>query len=124
MGIGVKEHRGKTRWSLIPFKALEPVVRVLNHGATTKYSANNWKYVTPKSYYLDAIVRHWVQYLHEEFDADTGESHLAHLICDALFLLWDRENKSNISFKEYISGLTDYPDYVKDLDINKFEEQK
>jgi len=38
---GIKESNGKTRWSLIPFKALEHVARVLNFGATTKYAPDN-----------------------------------------------------------------------------------
>lgn len=35
-------NEGKPKWSLIPFSALEPMVRVLEFGAN-KYSPNNWK---------------------------------------------------------------------------------
>ena len=33
---GIKDSKGKIRWSLLPFEALEPIVRVLDYGATIK----------------------------------------------------------------------------------------
>lgn len=119
---GIKESKGKVRWSLIPMKALEPVARVLEFGAKTKYAMDNWKAVPHKGPYMDAIMRHWVKYFieGEETDPDTGESHLANLCCDVLFLLWDRLN-SKIPFAEYVEQLRSYPDYVKEIDVHKFD---
>lgn len=120
--IGVKDAKGKTRWSLLPFDALEPVVRVLNYGAITKYQFDNWKHVPRKGAYLDAIVRHWHLYRNgEEFDRETGESHLANLACDVLFLIWDRQQKSDVPFDEYMKDLLWYDDYVTELDTKKFD---
>lgn len=120
--VGIKESSGKVRWSLIPFVALEPVVRVLEFGAMTKYAMDNWKHVPHKGPYMDAIIRHWESYFIDgnEFDKESGQSHLAHLACDVLFLLWDRHEHSDIPFDEYVARLREYPDYVKKLDPNKF----
>lgn len=119
---GIKDSKGKLRWSLLPFEALEPVIRVLNYGATTKYAPNNWKHVPDKASYPDAIIRHWVKYFEycEEFDGETGESHLASIVCNALFLIWDREH-SDMPFDDYIQQLLTYPDYVTELDMHKFD---
>lgn len=120
---GVKEYKNKTRWSLLPFDALEPVVSVLDYGATTKYCKNNWKKVPHKAAYADAIMRHWVQYFNdgEEFDQESGQSHLAHLVCDALFLLWDRQDSKEVPFDEYLDKLLTYPDFVTEISEEKRE---
>ena len=122
--VGVKQTEGKTRWSLLPYEALEPVVNVLNYGAVTKYAPNNWKKVEDKGSYLDAIMRHTIAYKNgEENDNESKESHLAAVICNALFLIEDRQQKSGIDFKTYLDKLMTYPDYVKDLDIHKFDKE-
>ena len=119
---GIKESKNKPRWSLIPFGALKPVVRVLNFGATTKYKPDNWKHVEVKGAYLDAIVRHWTDYISgKEFDEEIKESHLACIIANALFLIWDRQQNPNQDFDKYLKNLLYYPDYVTELDINKFD---
>ncbi len=119
---GIKESKGKTRWSLLPFDALEPVVSVLNTGATSKYAPANWKFVKEKGSYVDGIHRHWVAYVGgEEIDTEMGESHLACVICNALFLIWDRQQKQDVPFEAYLADLLTYPDYVTDLDVNKFD---
>ena len=37
-----RHNEGKIKWSLVPFRALEPMVQVLMFGAK-KYSPDNWK---------------------------------------------------------------------------------
>jgi hypothetical protein len=84
---GMKETSGKLRWTLLPLDALKEVVKVLEYGAR-KYSADNWQKVD-KEKYKEALWRHWVAYNQgEKKDPETGLSHLAHLLCDGLFLLW------------------------------------
>lgn len=115
-----KDTKGKTRFSLLPLRALEPVTRVLNFGATTKYAVDNWKWVENKASYVDAIMRHWQKYIEgEENDAESKESHLACIVCNALFLIWDRQQHKDIPFKDYIEQLTHYDDYK---DKNEFED--
>jgi len=38
----LRYNTGKLRWSLVHYRSLEPMVRVLEFGAT-KYSPDNWK---------------------------------------------------------------------------------
>ena len=86
---GKKFDQNKPRMSLLPKGALSAVIRVLEFGAT-KYQADGWKHVhNAKTRYYDAMQRHieaWWQ--GEQKDSETGESHLAHVVCCALFLMW------------------------------------
>lgn len=84
---GVKDTIGKLDWCLLPINALREVVKVLDYGAK-KYSKDNWQKVEPYEY-KKAAFRHWTAYVEgEKNDPETGLSHLAHLACDVLFLLW------------------------------------
>jgi len=86
--LGSKHDGKKPRWSLLPWRELREVVEVLTFGAD-KYSNNNWKHATPPERYRDALMRHFSVYMEDELvDAESGRSHLAHVICCALFLMW------------------------------------
>jgi hypothetical protein len=83
---GRKDDAGKPRPSLVPWRAMAPVIRVLTHVAA-RYGDDNWRAVDRKRY-VDALLRHVLAYAADEGpDEDTGESHLAHAVCCALFLL-------------------------------------
>ena len=85
--LGIKFDQGKLLWKLVPWESMKAVVRVLMSGAK-KYSADNWMYVDPERY-RDALMRHAVDYIGGEItDPESGESHLAHVACNALFLMW------------------------------------
>lgn len=115
METGVKDFNKKLRWSLLPFKALQGCVRVLMYGAMTKYRPNNWKKVKPQGVYLDAIYRHLNAYMEgEEFDLETEESHLSHILCDVLFIEYHRmERNRDQPFKDYLAEILEYDDYAK-----------
>lgn len=90
---GTKYDSGKLQWSLLPFGPLSDVVKVLMFGAK-KYAPDNWKKVEPPSRYGDAAMRHLIAYLEgEKIDPESGLPHLAHLVCCALFLLWNDHHK-------------------------------
>ena len=94
-----KHDQSKPRFSLIPSGTLNAVIRVLEFGAS-KYAENNWQTVTDaRRRYYDAMHRHmdaWWQ--GEKKDSETGESHLAHAVCCALFLMWlDNNSKQDVS---------------------------
>lgn len=92
-GDFVKKDSGKLQWSLMPFEELKDVVRVLMHGAE-KYSTDNWKKCDNVVRYKDALMRHVIAYVSgEETDSEFGLSHLAHAICNCLFLMWFDKNK-------------------------------
>ena len=81
---------GKPDWSLFPFDAAEGVVRVLMQGAK-KYDRDNWRKGTddPEAQreIFNSMMRHAVALQRgETLDPQTGEHHVLHLACNALFL--------------------------------------
>lgn len=91
-GAGQKFDAGKMDWSLLPWDGLESVVRVLEYGAQ-KYSRDNWRKVPDSTTrYRKALLRHVIAWCSGiEVDEETGESHLAHAVCCAIFILGKRE---------------------------------
>lgn len=89
MKSGIKFDRDKLQWRLVVWEFIEAGVRVLMHGAK-KYAPDNWKHVEDRRQrYQDAMTRHWVAYCKgEKIDPETGESHVAHMFCNAMFLFW------------------------------------
>lgn len=85
---GQKHDEGKPNWSLMPWRTLAEVQRVLDHGAK-KYGEWNWQQVErPHVRYLSAMFRHVIAYARgEECDPESGCHHLAHAVCCALFLM-------------------------------------
>jgi hypothetical protein len=86
---GTKDDGHKPRWHLLPYDALEQVVRVMERGAE-KYGEDNWKRVPNKQdRYWDAMMRHMTAYNNgQELDPEFGTHHMAHAACCALFVLW------------------------------------
>ena len=95
---GRKYDDKKRQWSMLSslIPELEQVVKVLEHGAT-KYGKDNWKDVKPfKERYTNALMRHVVAYISDEtFDKDTMLHHLAHAVCNCLFLIWGDDNEED-----------------------------
>lgn len=85
---GRKHDAGKPRLDLLPVNALIEVGHVLSHGAA-KYGENSWKGVKPfASRYTAALLRHLFARMRGELiDSESGLPHLAHVACNALFLL-------------------------------------
>jgi len=91
---GQKHDKEKIRMDLLPFDALEEVAKILTFGAK-KYSANNWQNVeNAKERYEAALLRHLSAHKKgEKIDNDSGLSHLSHVACNALFLIWFELNE-------------------------------
>lgn len=84
-------NRGKSEYSLLDLKCLEPCVKVLMFGAK-KYSRDNWKKGLPQNQILDSLLRHLGALLSgEQLDLESGISHIGHIQANALFL----GNKNN-----------------------------
>ena len=84
---GLKLDEEKRDWTLLPWGALEEVVKVLEFGAK-KYSRDNWKHVEPRERYVSAAFRHLIAYAKgEKIDPESGLHHLAHCICCLLFMV-------------------------------------
>lgn len=96
MGPGVKYDVGKLRWDLLPLDCMEDVVRILSFGAN-KYGDNNWqKLENADDRYYAALMRHLsASRLGEKEDPESGLSHLAHVACNVVFLMWLEKHKIN-----------------------------
>jgi hypothetical protein len=86
---GTKHDERKLRWDLVPWEAIEEVVRVYTHGAE-KYGENNWMGLeNAENRYFAALMRHLVAWRNgERIDPDSGLKHLAQVAWNALALLW------------------------------------
>lgn len=92
---GVKKDEGKLRWSLLPWDAVEEVVKVLMYGCE-KYSSRNWEKGMDYGRLFDADLRHKIDWWQkgEAVAEDSRLHHLAHAACDTLFLLaYELRNK-------------------------------
>lgn len=98
-GEAVKFDVSKTDWSLVPFEALEGMVRVLEFGAK-KYSRDNWRTGTGFKYtrVINSLMRHLFSYMRgEDLDKESGLPHIAHIQCNALFLAYYALNKAKFN---------------------------
>lgn len=87
MGEATKHDSGKPRMSLIPFKALREVAKILTFGEM-KYGVHNWRQGMDWSRLEDAMLRHYTAYQEgQDLDDESGLPHLAHMACCVLFLL-------------------------------------
>lgn len=86
-GVGVKYDNDKPRWDLLCPGLVEEAVDVLTFGAK-KYGAWNWQKVSDsENRYFSALIRHIVAYKKgEKIDPESGKSHLAHALCNLMFL--------------------------------------
>ena len=84
---GVKYDSNKPDYSLIPPAALNDAAKVLTFGAA-KYDRDNWRKVEGgKDRYFAALQRHvWAVRSGEVNDEESGLSHYAHVIANAMFL--------------------------------------
>ncbi len=83
----VKYDSSKRNYALLPWGAIDEIVKVLEHGAD-KYMAHNWRRGTTWSRYWSASMRHLTAWWRgESVDEETGLSHLAHCACCLIFLI-------------------------------------
>lgn len=108
-----RDNQGKPEWSLVDFKSLIPMVRVLEFGRD-KYSEktddgtlvsdgrDNWKKGLLVRKTCESLLRHVFAYLNgEDADPESGISHVGHIQCNSMFLgrfdgtEWDDRGKSD-----------------------------
>lgn len=83
--VGLRFNSGKPRWSLVHYKSLEPMIRVLEYGAE-KYDDFNWaKGLVPREI-LECMQRHLAALMDgEELDKESQLYHIGHVMCNAMF---------------------------------------
>lgn len=83
----LRYNQGKLKWSLIDWKSLEGLVRVLEMGAK-KYAPYNWAKGMPVTEVSESLLRHMFAFLEgEDRDKESLELHLSHVLCNAMFLI-------------------------------------
>ena len=87
-GDSTKFDNGKPMWDLLPYEAVEEVVKVMTYGAN-KYEPHGWKTVPDAdNRYFAALMRHLVAHKKgEKIDPESGKLHLSHAACNMLFML-------------------------------------
>lgn len=86
MDKGLRFNEGKTRLDLAPPFAQEQYAKVLTKGSE-KYAERNWEKGMKWSKVLASLERHLLAIKRgEDFDAETGLLHSAHVMCNAAFL--------------------------------------
>ncbi len=97
---GVKFDAEKPRTDLISPIAMFSLARVLTFGAK-KYAARNWEKGIPWTRIIGAILRHTWAYLGgETHDPETGESHMSHVMCEAMFLVHFEQTRKEFDDRE------------------------
>lgn len=102
----LRYNEGKLKWSLVHFKSLEPLVRVLMYGAE-KYAPDNWKKGLPEKEILDSMQRHMAALMDgQQIDEESGLPHVGHIICNCMFWQYHNENKK---VKEMMEAFVNTP---------------
>lgn len=84
---GLRYNDGKTRHDLLPAYGINEIAKVLTFGAD-KYADRNWELGMKWSKVLASLKRHINAFESgEDFDKETGLSHMAHAATNALFLV-------------------------------------
>lgn len=87
-GVALKFDSEKLRVDLLPAYSLEEIAKVLTFGAK-KYDSWNWTKGFKWSRLIGAALRHLFAFMRgQDKDPESGLSHLAHLGCCVVFLLW------------------------------------
>lgn len=90
---GLRLNGGKLKWSLVPFDALAPMVRVLQFGSK-KYAPYNWQKGLSVVECVESLLRHTFAFLDgEDLDPESNEEHIGHIQANILFISWLLENK-------------------------------
>lgn len=92
MTKGLRYNTGKRKWSLVDYKALEPMVEVLEYGSN-KYAPHNWRLGHNYTELTESLMRHLFAFLSgEDKDPESKLDHVGHIMCNAMFLSYATQN--------------------------------
>lgn len=83
---GLRFNEGKSRYDLIPTFANKQLAEILTKGSL-KYAPRNWEKGMNWSKCIASLKRHLQAFeTGEDFDKESGQLHIAHVMCNAAFL--------------------------------------
>jgi hypothetical protein len=83
-----RHNQGKIQWSLVHFKSIEELPKVLEFGAK-KYARDNWKKGLELKEILDSMQRHISSVIDgQEIDEESRLHHMGHIMCNAMFYMY------------------------------------
>lgn len=94
-----RHNAGKPKWGLVDFQSMEPMISVLEHGAS-HYGEMNWKKGLNDIEILESMQRHiaeMIDNLNEGrplLDHDTSLPIMGHIMCNAMFFNYHHRNNS------------------------------
>lgn len=101
---GTKFDSAKPRMELISPEALEEMAKVLTFGAE-KYGDYNWSQGIKFTRVIAAILRHTYSFLRgETIDPESGINHMAHVMCNCMFLIHFNKYKKEYDDRPSIYG--------------------
>ncbi len=84
---GFKFDKGKLRYDLIPMESMKALATILTLGAE-KYADRNWEGGMSWQRVYASLMRHLVAFeAGEDTDPESGELHMAHALCNVVFLV-------------------------------------
>ena len=89
-------NEGKPKHSLIDAEFEAELAKVLTFGAK-KYAPNNWRKGLPWMETMDSLKRHINAFMDpscSDLDEETGLHHMAHVACNAMFLVWYSKHRT------------------------------
>jgi hypothetical protein len=113
MSNGRKFDEDKADFTLLPFDALEGIVRVMMYGAE-KYDRDNWQELDDAEFrYIAAAFRHLgKQNCGVELDDESALPHIDHAITSLLMARWHMFNKELSPQPQDHSGHPSFPPIV------------
>lgn len=96
----LRYNQGKIQWSLVHFDSISELPKVLEFGAQ-KYSRDNWKKGLKLNEILDSMQRHLSSVIDgEQFDDESNLHHMGHIMCNAMFYMYNYKKQTNEQKKE------------------------
>ena len=115
MKKALRYNENKVEWSLVDWKSLEPMVKVLMYGAE-KYEIDNWKKGQDLRSLSSCLMRHLVAFMGgEDIDPESGESHLGHILCNAMFMVYSQSHYKWTD-NRHMADSRQYDSYYDELD--------
>ena len=118
-GNVLKYDEGKPDWSVMPWDALEEVVKVFEYGTEKYKKPFTYKKGIPVSQLFQSLMRHAIAWFfrREDIDPETDCNHLGHCVANALMILSYYKDKPEMddrpNFTQFASGKTLHSPEVK-----------